>query len=50
MKYRTLDGYYYVNPDIYAIVTSTIDWHDVYELQELNSFIKSRIPSQENFI
>lgn len=51
MKYKILKGYFYINPDICAIVTSTVDWDDSgYELGSINNYVKEYIPQTKHFI
>lgn len=51
MKYKILKGYFYINPGICAIVTSTVDWDDSgYELSSINDYVKSLIPQTAHFI
>ena len=52
MKYKILKGYFYINPDICAIVTSTA-WNDDYNTignTNLVNFLIDCIPLQKHFI
>ena len=52
MKYKILKGYFYINPDICAIVTSTV-WNDDYNTlgnADLVDFLINCIPLQKHFI